>query len=59
MVLNTSLDANGAMRGIFDAVYNDAVYNIFTRYRFLMAKELWTALRSLRAMEISVSLSMR
>ena len=48
-----------AHAGIFDAVYNDAVYNVFTRYGFMTAKELWTASRSLLVMEVSVSLSMR
>ena len=48
------------MRCIFDAVYNGAVYNVlFMRYRFLMAKEVWTASHSLVAMEIRFSLSMR
>ena len=49
-----------AMRGIFDAVYNGAVYNLlFMRYRFLTAKDVWTASRSLVAMEIRFSLSQR
>ena len=43
MVLNTRQGANGAMRGIFDAVYNGSVYNVlFRHYRFLTAKEVWT-----------------
>ena len=39
---------------------NGAVYNVlFMRYRFLTAKEVWTAKHSLVAMEIRFSLSMR
>ena len=45
------------MRGILDAVYNNAVYNVFMCYRFLTAKEVWTASRRLLAMEINFSLS--
>ena len=48
------------MQGIFDAVYNGALYKVlFMRYRFLTAKEVWTASHSLVAMEIRFSLSMR
>ena len=44
------------MRGIFNAVYNSAVYNVFfTRYRFLTAKEVWTTSRSLLAIYLCVN----
>ena len=50
------MDANGAMRGIFDAVYNGAVYNVlFMRYRFLTAKEVWTASQSLLVIYLCVN----
>ena len=41
------------MRGIFDA-FTTMLFtiNVFTRYRFLTAKEVWTAARILLAMEI-------
>ena len=41
-------------------LHSIAVYNVlFMRYRFLTAKEVWTASHSLVAMEIRFSLSMR
>ena len=46
------------MRGIFDTVYNGAVYNVlFTRYRFLTAKEVWRASRRVLAIYLCINAS--
>ena len=46
------------MQGIFDAVYKGAVYNVlFTHYRFLTAKEVWTASRRVLSIYLCVNAS--